>query len=294
LRRSVIIPPEVENFARSLPSKDAVALIGCRASGLGSLDCCEYDLAVFSEKPSNSQVVRLQEHTVELIYVGGRPASNAESLYGMRIVRDAGRLALASAAKEITPEKHARALAAAARKQIVSSLLYLSRMADKSEKSEALVPVWAKVAAYHFMSGAIELAGSRPMPLHELEQSRQMDASGAVADGMEAALDCIGTERATRPAISRSLEALRELKSEDYDRDLVMAKIEFLLGRQMLSDCYYYVGKIAAASLVGRKESYLRRYYKLVQLALDLSSDSQHLEKLRRQLFRSANVILKG
>ena len=101
-------------------------------------------------------------------------------------------------------------------------------------------------------------------------------------------------ERATRPAISRSMKAIKELKSKDYDRDLFLSKAEHLLDKSMLADCYYYAGRIAAKNLVGRKDLFYDRYAKLVQLALDLSSDVQHLEKLQRRLFRAANGGLKG
>ena len=290
------IPAEVEKLARSLPPAGAVALIGCRAgeSSSVSLDCCEYDLAVFSGERSDSQVIRLKDQTVELLYFDGQPASSIADLYGMKIIRDSNKFTLASSASEMSQGKFRKAISASGRKLLVSSLFCLRRAAEQSEKGgTVLAPMWAKIAAYRFMSGAIALSGSRPMPLHEIGQSRQIEAAGHVADGIQAALECIGTERATRPAISRSLEALRELKSKDYDRDLVMSKIDILLDRQMLSDCYYYIGRTAAENLAKRNESFYRRYAKLVQLGLDLTSDAQHVEKLQRTISRAANAILK-
>jgi hypothetical protein len=91
----------------------------------------------------------------------------------------------------------------------------------------------------------------------------------------------------------RSLEAVKELKSADYDKDLVVSKIEFLMGKQMLSDCYYYMGKSAAENLATRKDSFYGRYGKLVGLALDLSTDAQQMEKQRRGLFTAASALLK-
>ena len=58
------------------------------------------------------------------------------------------------------------------------------------------------------MEGMLAVSGNRPMPLHVLEQIRQ---TGAVStEGIEVALECIGTERATRPAISKSLQPVQE------------------------------------------------------------------------------------
>jgi hypothetical protein len=131
------------------------------------------------------------------------------------------------------------------------------------------------------------------MPVHELEQARQLESSGTVAEGLAASLECIGLERATRPTLSRSIEAMRELKSKDYDRDLVMSKTDFLLGRQMLSDCYYYIGKSAGENLEKRNDSFYRQYSKLIQLALDLTNEIQ-TDKLRRSLFKAATETLKA
>jgi hypothetical protein len=151
--------------------------------------------------------------------------------------------------------------------------------------------MWLKIAAYEFMEGTLALSGSRPMPLHELGQLRQIQA-GNIAEGVEVALECIGIERATRPTISRSIKAIKELKSKDYDRELFAAKVDYLLGRSMLADCYYYAGKAASKNLAGKREPFYRQYAKLVQLAMDLSSDIQRLEKLQKKLFRAAKGSL--
>lgn len=255
-----------------------------------SFDCCEYDLAVFGED-KQAQVVQLDGQAIELLYFPADPSISIVDLYQMRILRDSNKFALASAAKEMTQEKFRKALRASGRKSMVSSL-FCQRMAHQASGS-LVGHMWAKIAAYRFVAGAIALSGKRPMPLHELEQTRQVEASSAVADGLGAALECIGLERATRPSISRSMQALQELKSKDYDKELVMSKIEFLLGRQMLADCYFFIGRTAAENLAKRKDSFHNKYSKLVQLALDLTSDVQQMEKSERSLFKAASAILK-
>lgn len=246
---------------------------------------------MFSDRVRDNQVIHLEGNTVELMYIDGNPRERITDLYGMAIVRDSNRFVLASAAKEMTLQKFKKALRASGRKLMVSSL-FCERLAEQA--GEMVVRhMWSKIGAYRFVSGFIALSSTRPMPSHELEQARQMDAAGAAAEGLSAALECIGLERATRPAISRSLEALRELKSSDYDKDLVMTKIDFLQSRQMLSDCYYYIGRTAAENLSRRNDAFYRRYGKLVQLALDLTSDAQQMEKLRRSLFLAASAMLK-
>ena len=282
------VPAAVRKLADGIPHP--VALIGCRASET-SLDCCEYDLAVFSPESQSSRVLQAGGHAVELVHMPGQVKNHVVELGGMAILKDTSKFELSSAARGVTPEKYKRALAVAGKKSLISSLFCQQKMGHANHP--AVAAMWLKVAAYDFVGGMLAISGSRPMPLHELEQVRQADAGG-MAEGVEVALECIGIERATRPAISRSMDAIRELKSKDYDRDLFLSKAEHLLDSSMLADCYYYAGRMAAKNLAGRKDLFYGRYPKLVQLALDLSSDVQHLEKLQKRLFRAANGSLKG
>jgi hypothetical protein len=278
------IPAAVRKFASELAHP--VALIGCRASET-SLECCEYDLAVFAQ--GDNRFVQVGDHTVELVHLAGPVKNHIVDLGGMKMLTDS-KFVLSSAVQDISPEKYRRALTAAGKKSMISSLFSQRRMA--SAKHGAAAAMWLKIAAYEFIGGALALSGSKPMPVHELDQVRQADVK--MAEEVEVALECIGIERATRPAIARSIEAIKELKSKDYDRNLVMSKVDHLLERSMLTDCYYYAGRTAAKNLAGRRDSFHVSYAKLVQLALDLSSDMQHLEKMQKKLFRAANGGLKG
>lgn len=282
------VPAAVRKFADSIPHP--VALIGCRASEM-PLDCCEHDLAVFAPESQHDQVLQVDGTAVELVHFAGPVKSYIVELSGMTILKDTGRFALSSAAKDITPEKYRRALAAVGKKSLISSLFCQQKMGQA--RHPAVAAMWLKIASYEFIGGMLALSGSRPMPLHELGQVRQASA-GNMTEGVEVALECIGIERATRPAIARTIEAIKELKSKDYDRELFVSKVNHLLSRSMLADCYYYAGRIAAKNLAARKEPFYGRYAKLVQLALDLSSDMQHLENLQKRLFRAANGGLKG
>src|SRR5581483_3120813 len=278
------VPAAIKKYVSSI--QHPVALIGCRTSGM-SQDCCEYDLAVLAQ--GRNQVLQAAGHAVELVHINELKDHIAD-LSGMIVLNDI-KFALSSAARDFAPEKYRRALAAAGKKSMISSLFYQQRMNEA--KNPVVAAMWLKAAAYEFAAGSISMSGSRPMPLHELEQMRQTDA-GRMAEGVKIAFKCIGMERATRPAISRSLEAIMELKSKDYDRDLIMSKIKHLLDRRMLADCYYYAGKVVSKSLAGKGDSFHNRYSKLVQLAIDLTSDLGHLQKLQRSLFRAANGALKG
>lgn len=209
----------------------------------------------------------------------------------MMILKDSDKFILASAAKDISLQKYLNALSAAGRKLLITSLFYQQRM--KETKNPILAAMWLKMAAYEFIAGSLALSGTRPMPLHELEQLRSAKIADN-AEGIHIALDCIGTERATRSTISRSLCAIKELKSKEYDLGLFLSKANYLLEKYMLVDCYYYAGRIAAKNLATKHTLFWTQHLKLIQLALDLTSDSQLTEKLQKGLFRACNHALKS
>lgn len=256
-----------------------------------SLDCCEYDLAVFGvtqEDNQVNQVVQVDNRPVELMHITGSIKDHIIDLADMVILKDNSKLMLSSAAKDIIAEKYEKMLAASGKKLLINSLFCQQKM--RGTKHPMVAAMWLKIAAYEFIDGILALSGNRPMPVHILEQVRQIDSR--MAEGLEVALECIGVERATRPAISRSMGAIKELKSKDYDRELFMSKVSHLLERRMLVDCYCYAGRVAAKNLVSRKEIFYSQYSKLVQLALDLVSDVQSLEKMQKGLFRATNRAL--
>jgi hypothetical protein len=279
------IPTAIKVFASEIVYP--VALIGCRTSEM-SLDCCEYDLAVFAgsqEHNQANQVVQVDNRPIELIHLTGSIKDHIIDLADMVILKDNSKLMLSSAAKDIIAEKYKKMLAASGQKLLISSLFCQQKM--RRTNHPMIAGMWLKIAAYEFIDGMLALSGNRPMPVHILEQVRQIDSR--MAEGIDVALECIGAERATRPAIARSMEAIKELKSKDYDRELFMSKVSHLLERHMLVDCYYYAGRVAAKNLVSRKEIFYSQYSKLVQLALDLVNDMQSLEKMQKRLFRAVN-----
>jgi hypothetical protein len=284
------IPVAIKKFASEIVYP--VALVGCRTSEM-SLDCCEYDLAVFAlsqEDNLANQVVQVDNRLVEMVHLTGPIKDHIIDLADMIVLKDNNKLMLSSAAKDIIAGKKRRMLAALGKKLLITSLFCQQKM--RGAKHPTVAAMWLKVAAYEFIDGILALSGNRPMPVHILEQVRQIDSR--MAEGVDVALECIGAERATRPAISRSMKAIRELKSKDYDNELFMSKVSHLLDRRKLVDCYYYAGRAAAKNLVNRKETFYSQYSKLVQLALDLVSDLQSVEKMQKLLFKATKSSLSG
>jgi hypothetical protein len=275
-----MIPAAVRDFVKSLPGLSA--LVGCRAGGQ-SFPCCEYDIAVFGH--GTNSVVQVGDHSVELVYI----QDGVIEFGDIEIIKDSKSFSLSSRIKEAMPEKRAKALRASGRKVLVASLMYQQRMKDA--RNPILASMWLKAGAYQFIGGALALAGKRPMPAHELGQARQAEL-GAMSEGIQAALECIGIERATRPAIARSVEAIKELKAGDYDAGLLRSKAEWMLEKSMIADCYYFLGRAACQSLASRNNAFHAKYAKLAQLALDLSVDQQGLEKLQKSLSRAVKKAL--
>jgi hypothetical protein len=276
-----MIPAKVREFLTSLPEPSA--LVGCRAGGK-PFECCEYDIAVFGQ--GKNSVVQVGDHAVELMYVG---KIHSLGFGDMEIIKDSKSFSLSSEMKDMTAENRAQSLRAFGRKSLVSSLMYQQRMKDAREP--LLAAMWLKAGAYQFVRGALAFSGARPMPAHELEQVRHAELAG-MGEGVQLALECIGTERATRPAIARSVDAIVELKKGDYDLRLFQSKTDWLLEKRMLADCYYFLGRAACDVLAAKKSAFHAKYAKMAQLALDLSSDQQGLEKLQKSLSRAVKKAL--
>ncbi|HVX03229.1 MAG TPA: hypothetical protein VHA09_08755 [Nitrososphaera sp.] len=292
----VLVPKAIREYVAELPHP--AGLMGCRASGAGKMshDCCEYDIAVFGHGQDRLDKVGAH-YVVELVHITGRQRDHLVALKDIEIITDSKAFSVSSALKAIGEERFKKALYASGRKALTSSLFYQQRFKIASEKQHqaAAGAMWLKIASYHLVAGTLAVFGTRPMPTHELAQARQVkDLPADMTDGIQAALECIGIERATRPGITRSIEATLELKSNDYDRWLIRAKIQHLLESSMLADCYYYAGKVAADNLRNRSNvSFFTRYAKLIQLAMDLSGDEQRLAKLQKSMSLAAKRGLR-
>jgi hypothetical protein len=114
------------------------------------------------------------------------------------------------------------------------------------------------------------------------------------------ALECIGVERATKSSISRSLKDTIEFDNLTYgnstlqDQELFINKAKHLIDNRMLADCYYYVGKRRASSLIRKTSAFLLHNLKLIQDSLDLSADMQLTERLHRNLFEACKHTLRN
>jgi hypothetical protein len=273
-----------------------VGIIGCRATNPEmSFDCCEYDVAIFNGKPQRNRFVRLADHGLELIAQKKISVIDILNLYNMTIIQDNDSLILSSSLNKICAFQHYLAvLRGVGKKSIINSLFYHEKITKSIQKNSVLAGMWLKIAAYDFLKGVLALSEIKPMPIHELHQIRTITADHQdIADGIKIALECIGLERATRSTIYRCAEGIYELNSSEYDKELIRIKINHLLKKGMVSDCYYYLGKIGYRCLTEKDDRFLSTYSKLIQLSMDLTKDMQQLERLQSNLVNTSKAILK-
>ena len=213
------------------------------------------------------------------------------------IIRDTPSMRISSLLDSISKSLGKKFRQAQGRNSLVRSIFCQNRARlAKGDYDDTMPAMWLKIAAYELSRGILELADQRPMPVHELAQLREIPARKPNENsGLGLALEVIGLERASRAAISRSMLALNELLAGHYERELIIAKATELLDKQMVADCYYYIGREACSFLLKRKSdtSFLADYRKLIRLALDLSVDRSVLQKHRSGIYRAATAALK-
>jgi hypothetical protein len=275
----------------------SVGIIGCRATNPEmSHDCCEYDIAIFNRKSDGNRFFQLGDHGLEFISQKKISTTNILDLYNMIIIQDADGLILSSLSinKIHSVQDYLKVLRGFGKKSIINSLFYHEKITKSIQKNSVLAGMWLKIAAYDFMEGILALSEIKPMPIHELNQIRTISTKHQdMADGIKIALECIGLERATRSTISRSIEGICELNSMEYDKELIRIKVNHLLRKGMVSDCYYYLGKMGYRCLTDKDDRFLSTYIKLIQISMDLTKDMQQLERLQSNLANASRIILK-
>ncbi len=276
-------------------------IIGCRATNPElSLDCCEYDIAIFNKQSVGNRFIRVGNHGLELITLTEISRTNVMKLHNMIIIQDDDSLSLSSSslssANNVSAfqQHYLKVLRGLGKKSIINSLFYHETITKNIQKNSVLGAMWLKIAAYDFLEGILALSEIKPMPIHELNQIRKITIERQdIAEGIKIALECVGLERATRSTISRSIEAICELNSMEYDKELIKIKVNHLLEKGMISDCYYYLGKMGHRCLAYRDYKFLSKYIKLIQISMDLTKDIQQLERLHINLVNISKIILK-
>jgi hypothetical protein len=267
-----------------------IALIGCRAQDPeNSFPCCEYDVACFDAPSQFDRIVLLDKNIIELHDFSSQ--RDAISLNNM-IPISYQNMPLSSsdtAINELAPD---RLLMGEGRKMIVTSLFNIET-ADKYMNSKIdLASMHLKIAAYNLIEGILLTLGVKPMPSHELNQVRNITQPKELfKNAIESALECLGLERASKTTINRSYKALTEILRNSDDHSIIASKIDYLLASGLLTDCYYYIGRIGISQL---ETSNVREVYpKLCKLTLDLNSDVGLTGRMSSSLKDACKKVLK-
>ncbi|MGE5821381.1 MAG: hypothetical protein ACM31M_02205 [Nitrososphaerota archaeon] len=288
------IPDEVQAFL-SKNSDLELALIGCRADSPHiSYDCCEYDIAVLgsTENGYDKKIIQLGDNTIEFLHFPNyqKYGHSDISLFKMVKIEKSSALFISPHPPKIDRKTW---YIAAGKRRVVDSLFNVAK--NDNTKSESNASLNLKIAAYALIEGIILISQTRPMPIHELNQLRQVEVrKDFINEAIQVCIECLGIERATRTIINRSFKALKEILKERYDVELLSSKIDFLLKQGLLADCYYYIGKLVCSHLEKKDNASQLNYHKLNRIALDLTSDYEKVKKMSTLIKRDCKLILKN
>ena len=292
------IPDKIQEYLNEKTDSE-LALIGCRAAddtiNRISYDCCEYDIAVLGQNDMGlgNKIMQVGNYTLEFLDFPKYDNSEISLLNMVKLKNKTSNL-LVSQDKHSTPKTdNRRVLFAAGKRRAVDSLFNVSK--NSSSKAELSSALNLKIAAYDLIEGILLTSEIRPMPIHELNQLRQLEVhKDFINEAIQLCIECLGIERATRTIINRSCKAFKEILKEAYDIGLLQSKIEFLVEHGLIADCYYYIGKLVCNHLEKKDYAYQLNYHKLNSLALDLTSDYENINKRSKLIKIYCKNLLKN
>lgn len=275
----MMFPEKIQEYLSNKKNSE-LALIGCRADNSNlSYECCEYDIAVLAKNGSGlgNSIMQIGKEKLEFLDFSNYN-QNEISLLNMKKVENKTSSLLIPHKDSIRKTDIKRIFLSAGKRRAVDSLFNVSK--TSTSKSELHLSLNLKIAAYELIEAILLISEIRPMPIHELNQLRQLEIrKDFIKEAIQLCIECIGIERATRTMINRSFNALKEIFKERYDIGLIESKIEFLVEHGLIADSYYYIGKLVCNHLEKKDYAYQLDYQKLNSLALDLASDYENIKR---------------
>jgi len=274
-----MFPEKIQEYLSNKKNSE-LALIGCRADNSNlSYECCEYDIAVLAKNGNGlgNSIVQIGKEKLEFLDFSNYN-QNEISFLNMKKVENKTSSLLIPHKDSIRKTDIKRIFLSAGKRRAVDSLFNVSK--TSTSKSELNLSLNLKIAAYELIEAILLISEIRPMPIHELNQLRQLEIrKDFIKEAIQLCIECIGIERATRTMINRSFNALKEIFKERYDIGLIESKIEFLVEHGLIADSYYYIGKLVCNHLEKKDYAYQFDYQKLNSLALDLASDYENIKR---------------
>jgi hypothetical protein len=285
------LPQEIQDFVDKNNELD-LALIGCRAdSPHDSYDCCEYDIAILGgniDETFDKKIIQIGNSKLEFLNFQNQNVNEDISLFNMIELKESNVLV-----SEYPKLDRKKLFNAAGKRRIVDSLFNVSKNSSASAELNASLNM--KMAAYDLIEGILLMSETRPMPIHELNQLRQVEVQkDYIKEAIQTCIESLGIERATRTIINRSYKALREILKDAYDLELLASKIQYLLNNGLLADCYYYIGKLVCSHLEKKDNLSQMNYHKLNSIALDLTNDYEKVKKMSALMKRDCKLVLKN
>lgn len=275
----MMFPEKIQEYLSNKKNSE-LALIGCRADNSNlSYECCEYDIAVLAKNGNGlgNSIMQIGKEKLEFLDFSNYN-QNEISLLNMKKVENKTSSLLIPHKDSIRKTDIKRIFLSAGKRRAVDSLFNVSK--TSTSKSELHLSLNLKIAAYELIEAILLISEIRPMPIHELNQLRQLEiGKDFIKEAIQLCIECIGIERATRTMINRSFNALKEIFKERYDIGLIESKIEFLVEHGLIADSYYYIGKLVCNHLEKKDYAYQLDYQKLNSLALDLASDYENIKR---------------
>jgi hypothetical protein len=278
----MMLSEEIQKYLSNKKDSE-LALIGCRADNSNiSYECCEYDIAVHAKNDNalSNNVTQIGKEKLEFLNFSNFN-QNQISLFNMIKVENKTNSLLIPHDDSTSKTDFKRIFLSAGKRRAVDSLFNVSK--TSTAKSELNLSLNLKIAAYELIEAILLISEIRPMPIHELNQLRQLEIrKDFIKEAIQLCIECIGIERATRTIINRSFNALKEIFKERYDLGLIESKIEFLVEHGLIADSYYYIGKLVCNHIEKKGYAYQLDYQKLNSIALDLASDYENIKRSNR------------
>ena len=275
----MMLSEEIQKYLSNKKDSE-LALIGCRADNSNiSYECCEYDIAVHAKNDNalSNNVTQIGKEKLEFLNFSNFN-QNQISLFNMIKVENKTNSLLIPDDDSTSKTDFKRIFLSAGKRRAVDSLFNVSK--TSTAKSELNLSLNLKIAAYELIEAILLISEIRPMPIHELNQLRQLEIrKDFIKEAIQLCIECIGIERATRTIINRSFNALKEIFKERYDLGLIESKIEFLVEHGLIADSYYYIGKLVCNHIEKKGYAYQLDYQKLNSIALDLASDYENIKR---------------
>lgn len=275
----MILPEKIQEYLGNKKNSE-LALVGCRADNSNiSYECCEYDIAVLAKNENGlgNNIMQIGNEKLEFLDFSNFN-QNEISLLNMIKVESKTNSLLIPRDDSTSKIDVKRIFLSAGKRRAVDSLFNVSK--TSTSKSELNLSLNLKIAAYELIEAILLISEIRPMPIHELNQLRQLEIrKDFIKEAIQLCIECIGIERATTTIINRSFSAVKEIFKERYDIGLIKSKIEFLVEHGLIADSYYYIGKLVCNHLKKKGYAYQLDYQKLNSIALDLASDYENIKR---------------